>query len=743
MFCEVYVLDVPYALDRPFDYAVKDGDDVVPGALLKVPFGKNDNLRTGVAVRLKETTDAERVKPVHTVMSDRFTLSGEMLGLCLFLKERTLCTFGEAVKCILPPGALSDPLNVCVRRTYTLTDEAAAQAILSGKQPNRSEGQKEVLRYLLPIGSADAELLRQLPGVTAAHLAALTKKGLLSLCECSVYRDPYAEMAENAEVTPVILSPEQERAYETVETLLLKDEPNAALLYGVTGSGKTKVMIKAIDRTLGMGKSAILLVPEIALTPQTVRIFVSRYGKSVAVIHSMLSKGERLDAYRRIESGEVKVVIGTRSAVFAPLSDLGLIIIDEEHEHTYKSETDPKYHAKDVAAYRCGVHRALMLLASATPSLESYYKAENGNYTLIKLKERYGGAKLPKAYVVDMREELRGGNLSPISERLLSSLQKTEEDGKQAILFLNRRGFNSQISCKTCGEVIKCPRCSVSLTYHAGGRGRMLCHLCGYTVRPPGTCPACGSDKLSYLGFGTQKVEDELAKYLPSCRVLRMDADTTGQKAAYDRMIEDFRQERADILLGTQMVTKGHDFPKVSLTGVILADSSLYVSDFRASERTFSLLTQVIGRAGRAGEGIAVIQTYSPGNEVIRLACEQNYEAFYESEIAVRSALSYPPFCDMVQMTLTSEDEGELKKTADTLKEEMGKLLAEKYGGIPFIVYGPFEAQVYKVGGRFRLRFVVKCKLNAASRRFFAEILEKYGTVRKTTLTVDLNPQTV
>ncbi len=743
MFCEVYILDVPYALDRPFDYAVKDGEPVVPGNLLKVPFGKGDNQRIAIATRLKETSDAEHIKPVHTVMKDRFTLSDEMLGLCLFLKERTLCTFGEAVKCILPPGTLGDTPNLCMRKTYTLTDSQTAKAMLSGEIKNRSEGQKEILRYLLPIGSADFELLRKLPGVGSEHIAALMKKGLLSLTETALFRNPYEEMAENAEVTPVILSKAQNVAYDTIEKLLLTDEPNAALLYGVTGSGKTSVMMKAIDRTLGLGKTVILLVPEIALTPQTVRIFVSRYGKDVAVIHSMLSQGERLDAYRRIEGGEVKLVIGTRSAIFAPLENVGLIIIDEEHEHTYKSETDPKYHARDVAAYRAGVHRALLLLASATPSVESYYKAKCGSYTLVPLTERYGGAKLPTAYVVDMREELRAGNTSPISDRLLSSLRQTEEDEKQAILFLNRRGFNSQISCKTCGEVIKCPHCSVSLTYHAGGRGKMLCHLCGYQTKPFDKCPACGSDKLSYVGFGTQKVEEDLAKYLPTRRVLRMDADTTGQKSAYDRMIEDFREERADILLGTQMVTKGHDFPKVALTGVILADSSLYVSDFRASERTFSLLTQVIGRAGRAGEGSAVIQTYSPDNEVIRLACEQNYDAFYEGEIAIRKALSYPPFCDMVQLTLTSEDEGELYQTSKTVKEEMGKLLAEKYGGIPFVIYGPFEAQVYKANGKFRLRFVVKCKLNRTSRLFFAEMLGKFASVKKTSLTVDLNPQTI
>jgi len=502
--------------------------------------------------------------------------------------------------------------------------------------------------------------------------------------------------------------------------------------------------MKAIDRTVADGKNVIMLVPEISLTPQTVNIFCKRYGDRVAVIHSSLSQGERLDAWRRIDRGDVDLVIGTRSAIFAPLSDIGMIVIDEEHEHTYKSELNPKYHARDIAAYRSGKHNALMLLASATPSLESFYKAESGSYTLVPLRERYGGAKLPTAYVVDMREELRLGNTSPISKRLHDSLKEVYEREDQAIIFLNRRGYSSEVNCRACGEVITCPRCSVSLTYHTGrGSGKMLCHLCGYSEPPPKICPSCSAEKLAFLGYGTQKLEGELSRFLPDMKVMRMDADTTQGKFSYDKMLEEFRRGDADILLGTQMVAKGHDFPHVTLVGVALADTSLYQSDFRAAERTFSLLTQVIGRAGRAkDEGIAVIQTYSPTNEIIKLATAQDYDSFYKGEIAIRRELTYPPFCDMVALTLTSEDEAELFRASSHLSDVIVGKVSGEYSKLPFTVYGPFEADIYKVNEKYRMRMVVKCRLSHETRRLFHEVLCEFSTVRAVTLSIDLNPFT-
>ena len=746
MLCEVYLLDVPYHLDRPFDYECSD--DMTVGAIVKVPFGKIDKLRYGVVVKLKDEAPAEKIKPVHSSLDGRLRLTEKMCGLCLFLKEHTLCTFGEAVKCILPPGALNDKINISLKKHCTLcVDRAVAATLLtaSGRAGIKSEGQRAVIKYLSDIGSADYELVRELPGVSAANISALRDKGIIRIDESENIRNPYAEYAKERDTSPIILSEAQSRAYAMIEALYVENAPKCALLHGVTGSGKTKLILKAIDKCLEDEKSVIMLVPEIALTPQTVGIFCKRYGERVAVIHSSLSQGERMDAYRRIKRGEVDLVIGTRSAIFAPLENIGLIVIDEEHEHTYKSESDPKYHARDVASYLCGKNNALLLLASATPSVESYYKAKSGIYTLVPLKERYGGLKLPDAIIVDMREELRLGNTSPISQRLQRELASVYDKEEQAILFLNRRGYNSQVSCKSCGDVITCPRCSVSLTYHNSVEGgKMLCHLCGYSSGVYRICPSCESDKLSFLGYGTQKVEAELSGTLPDMKLMRMDADTTSGKLAYDRMLEDFRRGNADMLLGTQMVAKGHDFPKVTLVGVVLADTSLFVSDFRASERTFSLLTQVIGRAGRSKKGVAVIQTYAPKNEIIRLACLQDYEKFYDGEIDIRRELLYPPFCDIATVTVTGENEREVMVEAKRLSDSLIERLKADGGKNPFIVFGPFEASVYKVNEKYRMRTVLKCRLNRETRAMMSSLLSDFTkNARDIAVSVDLNPLSI
>ena len=746
MYCEVYLFDAPYHIDRPFDYLCYD--DIRPGDIVRVPFGRNNSLRFACVTRVKDSCDAEGIKQIHSRIDEAFSLSEEMLGLCLFMKGHTLCTFGEAIRCLIPPAALSEVPNVKIKKTCVLNltpDEADALLLAKGRAGLRSEGQRLIVKYLRDIGSADIELLRATPGVSYANISALKDKGIIKIIESESIRNPYSEYARIRDNSKIELSPAQQVAYDSIEADLLYDGPRADLLFGVTGSGKTKVIMKAIDKTVSEGRSVIMLVPEIALTPQTVNIFCRRYGERVAVIHSSLSSGERFDAWRRIKRGEVDLVIGTRSAIFAPLDNIGMIVIDEEHEHTYKSESDPKYHARDIAAYRCGKNNALMLLASATPSLESFYKAKSGVYTLVPLRERYGGVRLPDAVIVDMREELRLGNTSPISDRLHKSLSSVYENEKQAILFLNRRGYSTQISCKECGEVLSCPRCSVSLTYHNNSSGgKLLCHMCGYTDRVPRVCPSCSAERLSFLGYGTQKLEAELNKYLPDMSVMRMDADTTVGKMSYDRMLEDFREGRHDILLGTQMVAKGHDFPRVTLVGVALADTSLYVSDFRAAEKTFSLLTQVIGRAGRATDGgVAVIQTFAPKNEVIRLACLQDYERFYEGEIALRRELSYPPFCDIVNLTLTSEDEGELMREAKHLSDSIMEKLSGELGRLPFVVFGPFEAQVYKINEKYRMRMVIKCRLNKQSRGLFHQLLCEFASSRKVTLAVDMNPMTV
>ena len=439
MFCEVYLLDAPYHLDCPYDYACSDTHRV--GMLVRVPFGRNNSLRQAIITRLKDRPDTTHaVKSVHSVLGENFALNPELFGIARFMKDYTLSTLGEAVRCILPPGALSTSENVKVKKTYTLNlskEEAEDLLAAKGRAGIRSEGQRTVLTYLLGIGSADGELVRALPGVTPAHLSALVDKGVITVTESEDIRNPYSHYSREIDNSPINLSQAQTDAYDTIVDLYAEPEAKAALLYGVTGSGKTKVIMKAIDRVLEDGKNVIMLVPEIALTPQTLSIFCRRYGERVAVIHSALSQGERLDAYRRIKRGDVDLVIGTRSAIFAPLADIGMIVIDEEHEHTYKSESDPKYHARDIAAYRVGVHKGLMLLASATPALESFYKAKTGKYTLVPLRERYGGAKLPTAVIVDMREELRLGNTTSVSQRLMSCLNEVRERDEQAILFLH------------------------------------------------------------------------------------------------------------------------------------------------------------------------------------------------------------------------------------------------------------------------------------------------------------------
>ena len=746
MYYAVCLFDVPYHIDRFFDYS--SDLELSAGTIVRLPFGRQNRLRFGVVMKKleKPETDERLIKPIHSVFSDTFSLSEGALRLACFLREHTLSTLGEAVRCILPPGALNNKENVKYSRTVVLNitrDEAEALVNNEGKGRLRSEGQREALSYLAPLGDAAYELIRAQKGVTPAVISALEKKGIIKILSTESVRNPYLAYAKERDTSEIFLSTAQGAAYEEIIRLYKDDAPRAGLLFGVTGSGKTKVIMKAIDRVIADGKSVIMLVPEISLTPQTVSIFCRRYGERVAVIHSSLSAGERGDAYRRIKRGEVDLVIGTRSAIFAPLENIGMIVIDEEHEHTYKSEQNPKYHARDVAAFLAGEHKCLMLLASATPSLESFYKAKCGSYTLIPIRERYGGFKLPTAIIVDMREELRLGNSSPLSNRLLDSLNQVNEEENQAIIFLNRRGYSSQISCRGCGEVISCPRCSVSLTYHTDARGgKMLCHLCGHSEPTLKKCPSCGEERLTFLGYGTQKLEGEINKYLPDMRVMRMDADTTSGKLAYDKMLTDFREGSADILLGTQMVAKGHDFPRVTLVGVALADTSLYVSDFRASERTFSLLTQVIGRAGRSKEGgVAVIQTYSPTNEVIRLACKQDYEKFYEGEIALRREMTFPPFCDMVSLTLTSDDEREVLSEAERLAESIKKKIEGDFSKYPFVVYGPFEADVYKLNEKYRMRMLVKCKLNNKTRELYSRLLSEYSPKKNVILSIDFNSQ--
>lgn len=582
------------------------------------------------------------------------------------------------------------------------------------------------------------------------QLKALCEKGVLQK-DLRVITFESADQKTDAESSPknIELNAQQTAAYNTLCELSDSSLPKAALLLGVTGSGKTSVILKTIDRMLEKGKGAIVLLPEIALTPQSIAIFKSRYGGKVSVIHSGLSAGERCDAYMKIRRGESNVVLGTRSAIFAPVKNLGLIVIDEEQEHTYKSDMNPKYHARDIARRRCADDNALMLLASATPSLESYKKALEGKYTLIKLTERYGGASLPSVIIADMRKEAKVGNLTPIGTLLTNKLIENQKSHGQSVLFINRRGYNTFVSCRSCGTAITCPYCSVAMTYHTKkgtyDDGELVCHWCG-TKRPlPKVCPDCKSEHLSRMGYGTQRIEQELYQLMDGtdCKVLRMDTDTTGSKTSYDTMLGSFRRHEADILLGTQMVTKGHDFPDVTLVGVLLADASLYLDDYRAAERTFAMLTQVIGRAGRGKRaGLAVIQTNNPDSETIRLACDQDYETFAERELKLRKLLTFPPYCDIVLMTLSGRNEKELMISTKKLSEMLAKYLKNEFSDVLCSVFGPFEAPVYRVEGKYRMRMVIKCRLNKRSREMFASLLESFSPkgIGAPVLAIDFNP---
>lgn len=831
VFCSVRILDVPYHLDRSYDYYIPESleDGAVEGSFVSVPFGRSNRRMGAVITAIKERCEYEDVKPVADVSASGEIIDKEAAAVCRFLCDYTLCTYGEAVKAVVPSAALSTlneyyvptgdekKIEKLSEKALLFYSEIKAKGRVSKSKLRASFGddaatlalsliklgliKKEAAvkdstnyRYITyaairddvfdleeklkkirsPIQAQIADILKATGRITAEELyvrlgknaspqlSALEKKGIVSITKKESYRNPYLDKCQSTQKETSPLSDEQKAAFDTLSALYEREGPAAALLHGVTGSGKTRVIKEMIDKVTADNKGVIMLVPEISLTPQTVGYFCSQYGERVAVIHSSLSQGERFDAWKRIKRGEADVVIGTRSAIFAPVKNLGMIVIDEEQEHTYKSDTDPKYLAHDVARFRAGKTGALMLLSSATPSLASYHKAKTGAYTLVEMKERYGKARLPEVIISDMRLETDGGNVAPIGSVLAESLQRVYSEGNQSIVFLNRRGYNSAVSCRVCGEAILCPNCSVSLTYHtrkplgdtedAGEyfrmrqeRGILSCHYCGYRTRVPEKCPTCSAEHFRFMGCGTQKAEAELERAVPGSRVIRMDMDTTSTKNAHKEILEKFRNKEADILLGTQMVTKGHDFPKVTLVGVMNADSSLYLDDYRASEKTFSMLTQVVGRAGRGDSpGIAVIQTSNPDSEVIRLAAAQDYSTFYEKEIRLRRALVFPPFCDIAVLTLSGTDEALLSASALRLSQRVKEHLEGDFSDVEAVIFGPFEAPVYKIQNTCRMRLVIKCRLNKRSRQLVSCLLCEFGASAKNiNLTADFNPSSL
>ncbi len=604
-----------------------------------------------------------------------------------------------------------------------------------------TDRQKSVLQLLQDVGCASVKEVCYFSSVTKAVTDALVKKGLAFYYDAETLRSPYADTKEMPQVVSTPLNAQQQKAFDTLSGLCAKGEAAAALLYGVTGSGKTQVYMNLIDAVLESGKQVIVMVPEISLTPQMMKLFLERYGNRVAVLHSGLSIGERTDEWKRIRRGDAQIVVGTRSAVFAPCVNLGLIVMDEEQEHTYKSESTPRYHAREVAKFRCAQHNAVLLLASATPSLESYLAANSGRYTLCTLDQRYGDAALPTVEVVDMRGEELGAN--SIGETLTREIRETLDAGKQVILLLNRRGFHTHVSCRSCGYVFTCPSCSISMTYHRANR-RLMCHYCGHMELPTAKCLQCDSDKIRYSGMGTQRVEEELAEKFPDVSVLRMDADTTMSRLSYEQKFGDFAKGKYRIMIGTQMVAKGLDFPQVGLVGVLSADQSLYSADYRSFETTFSLLTQVVGRAGRRDTvGKAVIQTYVPENYVIELAAEQNYPAFYETEIAARKLMKYPPYADICMFGFVGVSEREVAKAADRFLQMLRWLSDEEYADVPLIALDPTPAAVARVSGKYRYKCIIKTKNTARMREMVGRALTDFAKApvnKAVTVYADMHP---
>lgn len=801
---QVYVEKAVYHFDKPYSYLVPDGmkKTLQRGCRVIVPFGGGDRTRQGMVVQvLEQETADQRVKPILLQLDETPIFDEEAFAMTRFLVKNTFCTFYDAVKTILPGAyavrvtdllacSLSEDeleayryeerlllrfLQVPQSREDTAAflkaerlDNGLLTALLKAGVIERradvrrkrgddtvrmvrlvkeTEGlkltvkQREVCDFLETAGSATCEEVCYFCAVGEGVLKTLAKKELLLFYRREVV-GATIQTGDARFLSDVTLTAAQQLVYEGILEQQQSGKANVCLLYGITGSGKTPVFLKLIEDVIAQGKQALLLVPEIALTPQITAQFLDFFGERVAVMHSGLSVGERLDAYKRIKAGQAEVVIGTRSAVFAPLSNIGLIIMDEEGEASYKSDAAPRYHAREVAKLRAVTHQATLLLASATPSIESYYKASSGTYSLFTLEERYAGAVLPEVYLVDMVEEEKKANTSSMSQMLQQELRKNLERGEQSILFINRRGYRTVACCLSCGEVLQCPHCEVPLTYHKDN-GYMMCHHCGHAQKFVKTCSACGSEHLKLSGMGTQRIEDELAQKFPEARVLRMDTDTTSSRDAYTEKFDAFRRGEYDILIGTQMIAKGLDFKNVTLVGVLQADSGLYANDYRGVERVFSLITQVVGRSGRAEKtGRAYIQTYVPEHPVIGFAAEQNYPAFYADEVEARRALEYPPFCDICMLHLSSVKEAAVDTAVQSLMELLKQTATERAETLALKLYGPLTPSLYRLNGKYRRQILIKCRANPAFKQYLRQILiaaGKHKVLRGVTLYADMN----
>ena len=742
----VAVSNATFHFDKLYTYAVMpDQQDTVRlGSMVLVPFGRGSRARMGVVLACDAEPESAKLKFLFDVAPASACLTPELLRLVHFLKERTFCTYYEAVKAVIPYGAqykptvAEDGVTPVLQKQLVRHTENAYKLVGTLPPKPRPTAKQLAAVALLAGGERTLSALEE-KGISRAVLDNLCAKGVLECSKVNKSIDLYSSIPLKNE--PILLTEEQQAAYNALLPGLEDAAPHSALLYGVTGSGKTLVFLKLIEHCLQMGRRALVLVPEISLTPQMILRLKSQFGKRVAVQHSALNNTERLLQWQMIQDGGADIVVGTRSAIFSPLENIGLVIIDEEQEHTYRSESAPRYSAHEVARQRAAENGALLLLASATPSTESYYAAQHGRTQLVRLTKRYGGNPLPKVQIVDMRAELASGNPREISLAMEDAIRHNLEAGKQTILLLNRRGYQTVAQCEDCREVLKCQKCSVPMVYHKSAH-KLLCHYCGSQLDPPpARCPACGG-KLQYRGFGTQKAEEELAKLFPEARILRMDQDTTAAKDAHEKLLAKFARHEYDIMVGTQMVAKGLDFEDVTLVGVLGIDSLLFAQGFRAYETVFSLVTQVVGRSGRAKDpGFAIIQTTDPDNPVLNLAAAQDYDAFFEQEIAYRKLGLYPPFCGLCVVGFAGPKESEVARASARFAALLGRQAA-KQPDLPLRVLGPTPGSIEKINDSYRYKLTVKCRNDRRFRDLIRETLTLYEQEKlpgKATVVVDLH----
>lgn len=742
MVVEVIINSNVKNLNRIFDYNVPNEmeKDIVIGRRVLVPFGRLKEAQEGFIIGIKDKSEYE-IKDILKVLTDS-PIDSEKIELSRLMARKYFCNISDCIKLMLPPGTTTTNFENRIKEksarfVYLLKSEDEINEDIENKVL-KSDKQIRILKFLIENDEVSTVDLETFTETTSANIKTLENKGYIEVLEKQVDRNPFSN--KNIEKTyNLTLTNEQQEAFDEINEKIINNEFAEFLIFGVTGSGKTEIYLQLIGEVIRKNKVAIVLVPEISLTPQMVERFIARFGEEkIAVLHSKLSVGERFDQWKKIDSGKINIVIGARSAIFAPIKNLGLIIIDEEHDSSYKSDKSPRYNAKEIANFLAKRNNIPLVLGSATPDITTYYNALNDKINLISLTKRANNSKLPNVEIVDLKEELANGNRSMLSRRLFSAIESNLNRKKQTILFLNRRGYSTFVMCRDCGYTVKCNKCNVTMTYHSDDN-RLKCHYCGYERKNVTVCPECGSKNIRYFGTGTEKLEAEIHKIFPNASTIRMDVDTVTKKNSHEMILDKFKNENIDILIGTQMVVKGHHFPNVTLVGVIAADSSLFIDDYRSNERTFQILTQVAGRAGREGDdGQVIIQTYNPENFAIECSKLQNYQMFYDEEIKFREMLKYPPFCDIIKIDINDTSINSVSKISMQIYQNLLKQNTEN----KMILYQPMPSPIDKIKNRYRWRIIGRC-------RFSNKIIDMVnnsiqGIKSKTArITIDVNPNSM